>query len=273
MTQRPALPDPICWNLTSQRHDFRGREALIVSIPKSGRTWLRVFLNKYYNDLYGGSYEVDETDTYPDSRPCYLFTHDRFSHLNNHRWYDYLRGKHLIPPRLRRRARIVLLARDLRDVMVSLYFQHTKRRRTYSGEMEDMIRHPRLGVAAVVRVMNRWAGEFPPERRLLAHYESWQANPAGLGDVVEFLDGGAPDGRALRSALEYSSFKQMKAREATNQSRIEALRPGDVTDEESYKVRRGVVGGYKTYLTEGQIDYIRNWMRYLDPIYGYTTRL
>lgn len=65
MTQRLILPDLIRWNLTSQRHDFRGKEALLISIPKSGRTWLRVFLNKYYNDLYSGSYEVDETETTP----------------------------------------------------------------------------------------------------------------------------------------------------------------------------------------------------------------
>lgn len=83
------MDNVIRWNISSQRKDFLGKDILVVSIPKCGRTWLRVFLNAYYNCLYDGNHAVNQTDTYPDSRPPYLFTHDRFAHLNNGRWYDH----------------------------------------------------------------------------------------------------------------------------------------------------------------------------------------
>lgn len=265
------MRDLIGWNVSSQRKHFRDKEVLFVSIPKCGRTWLRVFLNAYYNRLYRGEHPVNLTDSYPDPRPRYLFTHDRFEHVNDGSLYDYLRGKYLSPARLRRRARVVLIARDLRDVMVSLYFQHTKRSQSFHGAIDELLRDRYRGVDAVVGIMNRWAREFPAGRRLIARYEDWQIDArAGFGEVLEFISDRPVDPDAFEYALDYARFDRMQAREADNRAAIKALRPGDVEDEESFKSRRGVVGGYKAYLDDAQSEYIRARMAGLDPVYGYS---
>lgn len=261
----------IQWNVTSQCRDFDEKELLFVSIPKCGRTWLRVFLNAYFNRIYGGDYAVNQTDSYPDDRPRYLFTHDRFGHLNNDRLYDYVRGKHLIPRQLRRNARVILIARDLRDVMVSLYFQHTKRRRSFSGDMDELLEDKRRGVDTVVSIMNRWAQEFEPERRLVARYEDWKVDPVRrFGEIIEFATGTPAQADALSYAIDYARFDKMRAREAANQAEIPALRPRDIQDKDSFKTRRGVVGGYKEYLSEPQVERVLAAMSRLDPAYGYT---
>jgi hypothetical protein len=39
------------WNLSSKVKSFHQADAFVVSVPKSGRTWLRVFLSKYLAEL------------------------------------------------------------------------------------------------------------------------------------------------------------------------------------------------------------------------------
>ena len=49
------------------------------------------------------------------------------------------------------------------------------------------------------------------------------------------------------------------------------LRPGDRENPESYKARRGKVGGYADYFTDEEISRIRALIaQRLSPIYGYS---
>ena len=47
------------------------------------------------------------------------------------------------------------------------------------------------------------------------------------------------------------------------------LRAGDVHDPESFKVRRGKVGGYREYLSLEDQQYAAAALRELDPRFGY----
>ena len=47
------------------------------------------------------------------------------------------------------------------------------------------------------------------------------------------------------------------------------LRPGDVRDPESFKVRRGKVGGYREYLSVEDQEYAAAALTQLDPRFGY----
>jgi hypothetical protein len=40
-------PSIVRWNLSSRSRQLTGGDALLVSIPKSGRTWVRTFLCAY----------------------------------------------------------------------------------------------------------------------------------------------------------------------------------------------------------------------------------
>ena len=59
----------------------------------------------------------------------------------------------------------------------------------------------------------------------------------------------APDANIFREALEFSRFENMQKLEAAGAFDSNILHPGDVRDPESFKVRRGKVGGYREYLS------------------------
>jgi hypothetical protein len=58
--------------------------------------------------------------------------------------------------------------------------------------------------------------------------------------------------------------------EITNTSPKSKLKPGDKNDPESYKTRRGKVGGYIDYLSSEEIEYLNQKMKTsLSDIYNY----
>ena len=126
---------------------------LVLSFPKSGRTWLQVML-----DALG----IDAEYTHFGSgvhaaRPIE-------SILANPLW---CRGR-----------RSLLLVRDPRDTLVSSYFQATRRRRVYSGEISDFVRDPRFGIDKLARWNLMWA-ELGKTRAQFAivSYEALHSDP------------------------------------------------------------------------------------------------
>jgi hypothetical protein len=49
------------------------------------------------------------------------------------------------------------------------------------------------------------------------------------------------------------------------------LHPGDVLDPESFKVRRGKVGGYREYLSAADQEYAANALREIESRFGYNS--
>src|SRR4051812_42858408 len=92
------------WNLSSAARDFKEADAYLVSIPKCGRTWLRVFLGAY----------LEKTGL----KMGIKHTHDLWDHRTKSRWYEQIRGKRLIPMPERRTKPILLVVRDPRDLLV-----------------------------------------------------------------------------------------------------------------------------------------------------------
>jgi len=61
----------------------------------------------------------------------------------------------------------------------------------------------------------------------------------------------------------------MKKMEAAGAFDSKILQPGDVRDPESFKVRRGKVGGYREYLLSDDQAYAADALTKLDPRFGY----
>jgi len=62
----------------------------------------------------------------------------------------------------------------------------------------------------------------------------------------------------------------MQKLEAAGAFDSKILHPGDVRDPESFKVRRGKVGGYREYLSVEDQQYAANALAELDPRFGYS---
>jgi hypothetical protein len=263
-------------NFSSRAGALSGGEVIILSVPKSGRTWIRAFLCAYFCKRFGLEFTL-RPERYRDPRvPRLIFSHDLFEHRTKGGLWDRLRGKYLVPRRELSRAKIVLLVRDPRDCFVSLYLQLTRRDPHAPVELRrksvsEMLRDRRFGVHAIVNTMNDWIEEFSGRNNFIViRYEALRASPAEhFRDLLAVLGEAAPDMTMFHEALEFSRFENMQKLEAAGAFDSKILRPGDVRDPESFKVRRGKVGGYREYLSAEDQAFAASALAKLDVRFGY----
>ena len=270
------------WNVSRHAATFRAADAFVVSIQKSGRTWVRVFLTAYFSEWGKGNFTPAARPAAASAMPTLCYSHDLWEHKAKEQFGERLRGKWLIPREETINKPILLVARDPRDVMVSLFFHLKKRAGTFEGDLPALLRHPVFGIKRVVAIMNRWQEEWSVTSRLyLLRYEDARREPEKVfSAALRFLlPTVALDEAALARAVEISSFENMRRLEAGAQGakgselvtdlNKEALRPKNADDPDSYKVRRGKVGGYTDYLGPADVDYMNAVLATLDSRYGY----
>jgi Sulfotransferase domain len=264
-------------NFSSRARELSGGDVIILSIPKSGRTWLRAFLCAYFCRRFGLEFTLRPGRYALPAFPRIVFSHDRFEHRTKGDRWDRIRGKYLVPRRELTRAKIILLTRDPRDCFVSLYLQLTRRDPNAPLELRrktdsEMLRDKKFGVRAIISAMNNWIDEFSGrEAFTLVRYEALRASPAEhFRNLLAVVGEPSPDANIFQEALEFSRFENMQKLEAAGAFDSNILHPGDVRDPESFKVRRGKVGGYREYLSADDQQFAAAAMRELDRRFGYT---
>jgi hypothetical protein len=270
---------------------LRGREEarkldladyVLMSWGKSGRTWLRVMISRFYQIAYGipegQMLEFDNLHRANAAIPRVFVTHGNYlrDYTGNWTTREEFYGK-----------RIILLVRDPRDVAVSQYFQWKFRMRPvkkvlneyppHGAEVSvfDFVMGEGAGLAKVLDFLETWQRELPKtEASLIVRYEDMRADPAtALHRVLEFL--GTPGtAEQIQEAVAYASYDNMKRLEQSKVFWLSGtrLRPGDRKNADSYKTRRGKVGGWRDYFDEPQIAAIDAKLRERPlPMFGYGT--
>ncbi len=262
------------WNVSSRARQLSGGDALVVSIPKSGRTWVRTFLCAYFCAKLERPFTLDPEE-YPGV-PRIIYTHDLFEQRTKADRWDKLRGKYLIPARERKRLPIILLARDPRDAFVSLYVQLTRRTRETPDELKrksasELLRDAAFGIGSMVEIMNCWLAEWSGRADfLLLRYETLRDAPAsGFRALLHLLGEQPVEEKAFAHALGFSDFEHMQKLEGAGSFASKILRAGDTRDPESFKVRRGKIGGFEDYLSPDDQAYAAKALAKLDPQFGY----
>jgi len=265
---------PLRLNLSSRARQLSGGDAIVVSIPKSGRTWVRAFLCAYFCKRAGIPFTLE-----PGKHagiPRIIYTHDQFEQRTKADRWDRVRGKYLIPAAEVRRAKIILLARDPRDAFVSHYLQLVRRSVDTPAALKqksvsDLLRDDAFGINAIVETMNSWLDEFGRRKNFhLLSYEALRKEPEkNFRILLAELGEPPPNAEAFAHALAFTEFENMKKLEAAGAFDSKILKPGDVTDPESFKVRRGKVGGYREYLSNEDQRYAEQAMNRLDARFGY----
>jgi hypothetical protein len=254
-------------------------DGVIVSFGKSGRTWLRVLLSRYFARKFGlpegALMEFDEFHRANQAIPVLFFTHDNYlkDYAGHDRKFD-LYGA----------SRVVLLVRDPRDTAVSQYFQWKHRirprKKVINGYpltevgLSDFVLGEEAGIVKIISFMNAWAadlGRFPD--LLLVKYETLRADTHNeLARILRFL-GQTPTAAELDDCIAFASVENMRRMEQENAGRSSAtarLKPGDATDPSSFKVRRAKVGGWRDYLSEAEAAAADRLVRErLAPVFGY----
>lgn len=212
----------------------------VVSFPKCGRTWIRLFLHYYW--VFSG---ID-----------YKRLHTVFRHDNK----VYFKKQ-------------VLLIRHPCDVMVSFYFHNTLRKKA-KVSMDQFIRSKRNGIYAYSQSYTEWSER---EDHIVMRYEdmfqpgTWRAMLFFFG-IPLFEDTfnqciQKTKFNTVRQNLEEiatfpSAWRYLGASHG-NWSQVEPKDP------EAHKFRRGKVGGYVDYLSQDQIDYILDKFSLGEPLEAY----
>lgn len=244
---------------------FQHTDAFLISYPKCGRTWLRMLLGKYVlgPDGQGNPLELLRL-TRANPEFCSLeVTHDDFPHwkradriFTNKQAYA---GK-----------KVIFLVRDPRDTLVSYYFQYMRRGdrflandKTFDGSLSDFVRHEIGGLRSLVAFYNVWAvNRDIPAGFLLVTYEDMKKDVRKvLRDMIGFLDWPIRNADFIDEVVAFASFDNMRKMEETDALNDARLKAPDNQDPESFKVRKGNVGGYRDYLTEEDILYIDEYMQ------------
>jgi hypothetical protein len=230
--------------------------AWIISFPKSGRTWLRVLLGKALcEELHLDETVMLDIDAMirTISDRAVTFFHDRTDIKRALRFDEIDTSKVDYAD-----STVVLLVRDPRDVIVSCYFQASKRRRVFDGPLEAFIRDERYGIRKCAAFHRIWSeNQHVPQRFHLVRYEEMQRDPgAVLRSVLSVL--GIPNisSASVQRAVSFGEFDNMHRLESTGYFDDKVLRPGDAADPDSFKVRRGQIGGYTDYASASDISYM-----------------
>jgi hypothetical protein len=263
-----------------QNQKLQQADIVIVSFGKSGRTWLRVMLSRLYQVKHGLSQRYlmgfDNFHHMNRAIPKVFYTHDNYikDYTGNvdskADFYDH---------------KVVLLARDPRDVAVSQFFQWQYRMKPnkkilnrYPGEgadisMFDFVMDKDAGLPKVIDFMNLWASERSRLKGFfLLRYEDLRAQPeATLAKLLDFMGTpGTPE--EIREAVEFSSYENMKKMEQKKTFWLSGGRmvPKDRDNPNTYKVRRAKIGGYRDYFDDEQVARIEALVNdTLSPVFGY----
>jgi hypothetical protein len=252
------------------RHRKRLREAdaFLLSFPKTGRTWLRVMIAQ----LLAAHFDQPEIATRAleprieggPGVPRIVVRHDGNPHKAT--------ADEICPHREEYRGcRVMLLVRDPRDAIVSNYFQVTRRDHWYEGDLASYLRWPRGSIDSMLRYYEVWArNRSAAAAMLLLRYEDLRHDtPAELRRVAGFLGLRGVTDAVVTQAVEAGSFDAMRRREAARAADASPLASGEAGDPESFKVRKGRVGGYRDYLTAGQVAWLDARVAGMDAWYGY----
>lgn len=231
-------------------------ETFIISYPKSGRTWLRSILGKYLQLKYQLPEQVmlkTEQATHLSNLPIASFEHDGSAMLEKKtsQELNYSRQKYA-------ESNVILLGRNLKDTLVSAYFQATKRINVFDGSLSEFIRTDQFGIEKLLAFYDVWnQNKTIPKQFSFVSYENLHQDPINATrKILAFMGEKNIDEDALQSTIDYCAFDNMQKLEKQNAFGSNIMKAGDSADPESFKVRKGKVGGYTEYLSEEDEAYI-----------------
>jgi len=265
------------------KEEYRKLQAadwVLMSWGKSGRTWFRVMLSRFYQVKYhlpkSALLDFDNLHRKNRNVPRVLFSHNNYvrDYLRDWSTLEHFRGK-----------KLVLLVRDPRDTAVSQFFQwqyrmrpHKKRLNEYPPHGKelsvfDFVSDPKAGIPRIIEFLNGWAAAVTRNKDILMiRYEDMRAKPESvMRRVLEFT--GTPGTQEeIAEAVAFAAYENMKKLEQEKFFRASGARvkPADSSNPQSFKVRRAKVGGYRDHFEKPQLAMIDAMVaENLHPVFGY----
>tara|TARA_R100001594_G_scaffold147946_1_gene201966 strand:+ start:684 stop:1457 length:774 start_codon:yes stop_codon:yes gene_type:complete len=226
---------------------------ILISYPKSGRTWLRMMLAKLMSDTYNKA----SNKTYE----IFPSLHDSYKEIKNRFKEDY------------KDLNIIFLHRHPADTAISHYKELTTSGRSgaddYNGTISDFIRSKTYGINKIIEYNNKWAekgGNF--NRFLVMSYYMLHKNPAAcLAAIAQTIE--IPTNKeCIQDSIEYGSFENMKKIEIGEGKNLLKHYKGNF-GQGSGRVRVGKYNNYPNVLSKEDIEYVEECMKNSTITYTY----
>ena len=258
--------------LKLQRADW-----VLMSWGKSGRTWLRVMLSRFYQLKFGFDerelLDFDNLRKRNAQAPAVFFSHNNYLRDYTGNWESkrHFQGK-----------KVVLLVRDPRDVAVSQYFQWRHRMKPGKKHLNNYPEHgsdvsiyqfvidPDCGLPVIVDYFNGWLQAVAElDNVLVVRYEDMRVNAAEvLARILDFTEIPAT-AEQVGESVRFAEFDNMKKLEQQQHFRSARVKASDRDNPDSFKVRRAKIGGYRDYFDQAECAEIDSIVDRLDPSLGY----
>lgn len=146
----------------------------------------------------------------------------------------------------------IILIRDVRDILVSEFFHKTYRsvhgRKIKEKEINDFC------IKTIERTIKNFFIYYKKEYTHIIKYED--INTQNIKNLMDLLCIKI-DEKEIQNCINKCSFENMKQIELSGNNSKE-LRLIDITNNETFKVRRGKIHGYKDYLDTKTINILNN---------------
>ena len=233
----------------------------LVSFPKTGRTWLMHMIN-----------QLKELSNHPlKNHEHFIFNeHDNSEIIIENGYRNNPLDIFQFTGRNRyRRGKVIFLVRDPRDVVVSHFYQVTKRARNpfVFNSVTDFIKDEILGFNRIIQYYNLWySNRSIPKDFLLIKYENLLENGVEeLQKINNYLSLNISVSN-IEKVYENSSASKMRKKELANQ--LDGFRDFG-KDKNQLKVRNAKIGGYINELSDEDIAYCNAQMKELNPYFKY----
>lgn len=233
----------------------------LVSFPKTGRTWLIHMIN-----------QMKEISNHPMKHAeHFIFNeHDSSEIIIENGFRNNPNDLFKFSERLRyRKGKVLFLVRDPRDVVVSHYYQLTKRAKNpfIFDSMSEFVKDDILGFKRIIHFYNLWfAQKHIPNAFLLLKYEELLENGVeSLMKVNLFFNL-----NILKSDIKkiYLASSANKMRKKEIENKLEGF--NDFGKEKNkLKVRNAKIGTFKNELSKEDISYCNSEMKKLNYYFNY----
>ncbi len=236
-----------------------------LSFPKSGRTWIRLFLSKYYSFYCGKNYELDlENINLYNILPRIRFTHMGSGGMAKIRNLDksiIANKRHIQKLKFAMSSKkLIYLSRNPIDVFVSYFHHLTKRNIPTSSKIDfsnisagELLRTEEYGIRNILEYDKYWkeyVSKHPQSYSI--KYEDFKLEPhSSFTNLLHFL-GLEVDSEKVSQAIDYTRIDKMRIKYKTGDKRLSPKVPEDIN---SFKFRRGIIGSYKDELSAEEIEY------------------
>jgi hypothetical protein len=230
-------------------------DAVVISFPKCGRTWLRVLLGELFKTQFNlKSEELIEIHRFTDENskvPRVYFSHDDNPHKKEPK--DLVRNKDAY-----KKQKIIFLIRDPRDILVSIYHHKRFRSNDFEGSISDYCNQKVGGLESIIDFFNIWQDnrKIIPNF-LIIRYENLHDKPVEeIRKILDFLNVADVSKTTIKEAIDFASFGNMRKIELSGSANNDKLVTNNPKNETTFKTRSGKVGGYKQHFTDIELEKI-----------------